>query len=351
MQLYLHPTRPEALTLNDETTMLIRWSLVTNPAKQLTQCSTLPGEAWILPIGQKIFHGGITDAPAGELFAHAHRASADTSRIDLLELRSWQDLSVAQTLTIPGVETITSLASSPDGRWLVVGTEIPERLFLLDQLSGQVMSDHFVGGYLTTGLTFDCTSTFVAGITTYDSGGRLMLWRIEPVERFVPRSEEGHILRDSLPLDRINGHTTLAVVHWDLYNADCFPVNFGETVGTAAFSPDSRVVVFSFTYDGITSPLVAYEVVSGERLWRVDRRGNSLERFVITPDGKAINFSNRSSDLFVCSMDDGRVMQQLPSGVDEPIKAMAFDHDGKTLWLATRNTLVQCQPLFEGSFG
>lgn len=186
MQLYLHPTRPEALTLNDEATMLICWSLTTNPAKQLIQRPTLPGESSILPIGQRIIYGGITDAPDGELFAHAHCSSAHTSRTDLLELRYWQDLSLAQTLTIPGVETMTSLASSPDGRWLVVSAGVPERLFLLDRLSGEVMSDHFVGGYLTTGLTFDRTSTFVAGIATYDSEGRLMLWRIEPVERFVP---------------------------------------------------------------------------------------------------------------------------------------------------------------------
>ncbi|HZO73626.1 MAG TPA: WD40 repeat domain-containing protein [Ktedonobacteraceae bacterium] len=351
MQLYLHPTRPEALTLNDQTTMLTRWSLVTHLAKQLIQHSTLPGEPLILPIGQKIIQGGITGALDGGLFAHAHCSSANTSRTDLLDLRYWQDLSLAQTLTIPGVEAITSLASSPDGRWLVMGAAIPERLFLFDRLSGEVMSDHFVGGYLTTGLTFDPTSTFVAGITTYDSEGRFMLWRIEPVERFVPRSEGEHISHDSLSPDRISGNTALAVVHWDLHNVDGFPVNFGETVGTTAFSSDSRVVVFSFTYDGVTSPLVAYEVPSGERLWLVDRQGNSLEHFVITPDGRALIFSNGSCDLFVYSMDDGRLMQQLPSGLDEPIKAMAFDHDGKTLWLATRNTLVQYQPSFGVSFG
>jgi len=324
--------------------MLTRWSLVTNPARQLIQHSTLPGEPLILPIGQKIIQGGITGALDGGLFAHAHCSSVNTSRTDLLDLRYWQDLSLAQTFTIPGVEAITSLASSPDGRWLVVGAEIPERLFLLDRLSGEVMSDHFVGGYLTTGLTFDRTSTFVAGIATYDSEGRLVLWRIEPVEQFVPRSEGEHISRDRLPLDRISGNTALAEVHWDLHSTDDFPVNFGETVGTAAFSPDSRIVVFSFTYDGITSPLVAYEVMSGERLWRVDRQGNSLEHFVITPDGRSVIFSNGSRDLFVYSMHDGRLMQQLPSGLDEPIRAMAFEHDGKTLWLATRNTLVQYQP-------
>jgi len=102
MQLYLHPTRPEALTLNDEMTMLTRWSLTTNPAKQLTQRATLPGKASILPIGQKIIRGGITDAPDGELFAHAHCSSANISGADLLELHYWQDLSLARILTIPG---------------------------------------------------------------------------------------------------------------------------------------------------------------------------------------------------------------------------------------------------------
>jgi hypothetical protein len=82
---------------------------------------------------------------------------------------------------------IGSLASSPDGRWLVVGPGYPERLFLLDWQTGEVLSHHAADGYNMTGLIFDPTSTLVAGLFSHQGGGFLQLWRLDPVEGFSPR--------------------------------------------------------------------------------------------------------------------------------------------------------------------
>ena len=195
MILHLHPTRREALTAGEST--LTRWSLATNPAAKLVQISTAPCplfDIMSLQDGCKATYGGVTGAPDGDLFALRHWNPQRPQRTDpcVIELRHWKDLPLAKTLTVPqAFGPLDSIGSSPDGRWLVMSTGTPERIFLLDQQTGEVMSHHTTGGYLTTGLTFDPTSTFVAGVACHDAWGHLMLWRLDPAERFVSRSVEG----------------------------------------------------------------------------------------------------------------------------------------------------------------
>ena len=47
--------------------------------------------------------------------------------------------------------------------------------------------------------------------------------------------------------------------------------------------------------------------------------------------------------MLVYHAEDGALIQRLPTGFNEPVQALAFDHDGKTLWLATEDQLVQYQ--------
>src|SRR5579859_2995095 len=91
--------------------------------------------------------------------------------------------------------------SSPDSRCLVINNE--SHIFLLDWHTGEVISRHFSNGYATSGLAFDPTSTFVAGLSFADGGGVLNLWRLDPVERFVSRPvREEWPSRKYLPLIR-----------------------------------------------------------------------------------------------------------------------------------------------------
>lgn len=367
MQIYIHPAHREALTLSSDASTLTRWSLATNPATKLIEYSGLVG-AQFLPDGLMLISGGITGTPDGIIFAHARRSEA-SSNTNVLELRHWNDLSVAQTFQFPREEHFTSLASSPDNRWLVVGSGTSERLFLLDRLSGEIVSDHIAGGYLITGLTFDPTSTFVSGIGTDQGSGHLMLWRLDPVERFLPLSKEERENwrppHDDGPLDHINGAAALTAIHWELEQPKIHPNS--EWVCLSAFSLDSRIVIFSIpisTNDvdsGKNCFLTAYEVTTGKRLWGTYKEGYGLEPFVLTPDGKMLICSNggrqpfveanrhKTSDLLVYHIDDGAFVQRRPSGLSEPIEALALDHDNTTLWLATQNALVpyQLPPVFQ----
>ncbi len=344
MRLHLHPTRQEALTLDKTGRVLTRWSLTTNPATKLSHLTTpVISTTGYVYADWLIIHGGITGALDGELFAHAHCFDNESYDTNILELRRWQDLSSHRTIAFPCPDfgpIISGLAGSPDGRWLVVGTGF-ELLFLIDCQTAEVMSYHTIAGYVTTGLTFDPTSTFVAGIASFDAGGSPMLCRLDPVERFVPRLGENKFSSSAMQ-DHVSGTMALTVLHW-LDRSDLWPNgNYAETFGTTAFSPDSRLVIFDFSFDNATTCVVAYEVPSGKRLWGIFRKGSTPHYFIFTPDGSALIFPDESGDLFVYRVKDGTLVQQVPSGFDQPIQALAFDHDGTTLWLMIRDELVQC---------
>ncbi len=348
MLLYLHPTRREALTASQTT--LTRWSLATHPAPILTHVSVAPGALFHVVYdggGRRQTYGGITRTPDGEVFALQQPGMEEdgSQGPGVIEWRSFDDLLPARTAVVPEISyEIESLDSSPDGRWLVIGNN--NQIFLLDWHTGEVISRHFAGGYATSGLAFDPTSTFVAGLSYADGGGGLSLWRLDPVERFVPRPErEEWPSHKRVPQDYISGTMALTLVHEKLDRTGIAwrDRDLADTECVTAFSPDSRVVVFGLnsSYSECGVELVAYEVVSGRRLWCARSEEESTGRWIFTPDGRALLLPVRGSEVLVYDGESGALSQRLRSGLDEPVQALAFDHDGRTLWLATEETLVQ----------
>jgi hypothetical protein len=351
MLLHLHPTRREALTASETT--LTRWSLATHPAPILTQVSVAPGALFHVVYdggGRMQTYGGITRTPDGEVFALQQPGMGEYGSEEpcVIEWRSFDDLLPARTAVVPQtMYEIESLDSSPDGRWLVIGNN--DHIFLLDWHTGEVISRHFSGGYATSGLAFDPTSTFVAGLSYADGDGRLKLWRLDPVERFVPRPErEEWPSHKRVPQDYISGTMALTLVHENLDRTGIAWQDHRDLAATeciTAFSPDSRVVVFALNswYSQCGVELVAYEVLSGKRLWRACSEEESTGPWIFTLDGRALLLPVQGSELLVYDVESGTLSQRLRSGLDEPVQALAFDHDGRTLWLATEKALSQYQ--------
>lgn len=348
MHLSLHPTRREALTASD--TILTRWSLTTNPATILAQVSTAPATLFqpVYDAGGRLqTYGGITRSPDGAQFALQHPGPPDVfhAHVCVLQWRNWNDLLPARTATVPQATCpIMSLDGSPDGRWLVFDND--DTLFLLDWHSGEVISRHFANGYATSGLAFDPTSTFVAGLSFADGGGGLDLWRLDPAERFVsrPAREEwpSHTL---VPRDEVRGNMALTLLHESL---DRTQIAWRErdlalTECLTTFSPDSSLVVFSLnaSYSECGMELVAYEVATGKRRWCTRSDEERVGPAVFTPDGQSLLVPMQGNAIARYRVEDGTLLQRLPSGLDEPVQALAFDHDGRTLWLATEKALVQ----------
>ena len=348
MQIHLHPTRHEALTASE--TALTRWSLDTNPATILAQMPTAPESVFYhvySPGGQLLTFGGVTGSPDGRLFAHQRFRPHPLRSLDpdVLEWRSFDDFSLVRTREVPGKRSGSpSLACSPDGRWLVLGQ--PGYIFLLDWQTGTESSRHFDGGDDTNGLAFDPTATFVAGLATDQSGGCLRLWRLDPAERFVLRPVRYDWWPEAPPQDVVCGPMALTLVHeqldrtgidgeWDLLGTECL----------TAFSPDGRLVVFCLT--GTSSwekELVAYEVHSGKRRWCVRSAAERAGPCLFTPDGRALLVPVQGGNVEVYRAEDGALEQRWSCGLDKPTHALAFDHDGQTLWLATEDALTHYQP-------
>ncbi|GLV59860.1 hypothetical protein KDH_66840 [Dictyobacter sp. S3.2.2.5] len=348
MLLYLHPTRREAITASGTT--LTRWSLTTNPSTILTRVSTDPSpifEYMYNQSGRLVEHGGITRSPDGELFALQQPTPPDSRPPDpsVIEWRRLDDLLPARTATVPGTGCpIMSMDCSLDSRWLVMDND--EDIFLLDWHTGEVISRHFSGGYATSGLAFDPTSTFVAGLSFSDGGGCLKLWRLDPAERFVARPvREDWLSHTFVPQDVVSGNMGLTLMHEDLdrTNITWTDRDLADTACLTTFSSDSRTVVFALTsaYSKCGMELVAYDVPSGRRRWCTRSEEEHWGRGVFAPDGRSLIVPMEENQLFVYRVEDGTLIQRLPIALDEAVQALAFDHDGRTLWLASEGELVQ----------
>ncbi|HEU5376951.1 MAG TPA: WD40 repeat domain-containing protein [Ktedonobacteraceae bacterium] len=349
MRLHLHPTRREALTVSETT--LTRWSLAGRFPSKLRQVSTAPHsllDLIILQDGRLAISGGVTGASDGDLFALQSIDSQKQKPTDpcVIELRHWEDFSLAKTFTIAqAFGPLDSIDSSADGRWLVVGIGAPERIFLLDRQTGEIMSHHAVGGYKITGLTFDPTSTFIAGIACHDNWGQLFLWKLTSAEYFQSHWEEDQS-SGAFPPNLGKGACSLKVEHWELDRTGvAWPKNdLADTIGTTVFSPDGHLVVFRLLsfYNTPFVDFVAYEVPSGKQRWHIRRESDEGfgECFAFPPDGQYVLICGQDNTLSMYRASDGTLQSHFPSGVREPIQALAFDHDGTTLWLASGETVI-----------
>ena len=296
--------------------------------------------------GRETHLGGITGAPDGATFAmeQPNPGRFRWNNSGVLVLCRWDDFAPVREIDLSDSwGEVTSLDASPDGRWLV--TEAAGRICLIDWLTGD--ASHIIyGGTVTTGLTFDPTSTFVAGVRSTDGGGSLRLWRLDPADRYVPRPL-AQWERGVAPPDHVRGSTALTDMYGplDRTGVEVSLNDIGDAEGATGFSPDSSIVVFSVrsAYSPGKLDVSAYEVASGKRLWAVQGDDDLSSRFVFTPDGRYLIAPTWSGDLLVYQTDTGKLEHRLPSGLG-PVRAAAFDHDGTTLWLATEDLLTPYQP-------
>lgn len=349
MQLHLHPTRREALTASDSA--LTRWSLETNPATILAQMSTAPESVFshsYSPHGHLHTSGGITGTPDGVLFAHEHIQPERFQSVDphTIEWRRWDDFSLARSTLLDEISELGSLAISPDSRWLVL--ESAEKLYLLDWRIGEIQSHHAIKGLSMTALTFDPTSTFIAGVLcSYDCDSVLHLWRLDSAERFVPRPAEEYWWLHDQP-DHVSGSMALTLVYvdWDRIGIEWLNKYLADAPGCVTFSSDSRILLFSLhsSIEVGGCALVAFEMPSARLLWSTQHEAQSSGQPIFSPGSSTVLVPMQDGSILAYNAENGALVQRLPSGLSEPIQALAFDHDGRTLWLATEEALVQYQP-------
>lgn len=357
MHLYLHPTLPEALSLevlNLERLrcVLTRWSLATSPATPLLQRSLYHDELMYQENGQPFFcSGGLSallfDGSFALVHVDPHEHFVDPYRYrhePILEMCRWHDLSTVGRIPFPIDGPTCSPACSPDGRWIVANRYWC--LFLFDRLSGEMMSSHPAGQDHITALAFDATSRFVAVVISNEGGGDLSLWKLDSTQHFIPHSGKRLKFAPDLPVDDVRGPVALSRLHSELSRelSPDISRSLRNSVGYVAFSPDSRMVVFSLDALGPKQLLVAYEVASGKLLW-ITSQQNSLIPFVFAPSGNLLVTGNMNGELACYRGCDGSLLRRVSTGFGHPIEALAFDHDATSLWLASEGTPLVRYPL------
>lgn len=344
-RLYLHPTRHEALTLFQSLTgpsLLTRWSLSTSPATPLRE-RTLPPEwtpTYVNQNQQWYCSGGLTEPLFDGTFALV-LPDSDTTK-SLLELCHWHDLSRASPLAFPTeVWGACNPVCSPNGRWVI--TSYNDGLRLFDRLSGEILGSSQTDRRCSLiALACDATSRFVAGILQADVKSQLTLWQIDPIGHLTSPLAKGGNYDDS-SLDQVKADAVISPFHSNLarslYELDD-DFSYGDYIGSVAFSPDSRMVVFSLTNISHYF-VVAYEVLSGKQLWLINQETDYPSPFIFVAGGKALLLTNTKGEILVYRCSDGSLLSRVSSGLSAPIEALALDHDRTSLWLATQKTLIR----------
>jgi hypothetical protein len=151
-----------------------------------------------------------------------------------------------------------------------------------------------------------------------------------------------------VPQDEVSGRMALTLVYEDADRVGVAWPNrsLAEAPGFVTFSPDSRLVLYCLhsTLGGGGCALIAFEVPSGKLLWSTHQDAAATGQPLFSPDGRVLLLSEQGGNVLAYRAEDGAFIQRLPTNLDEPVQALAFDHDGTTLWLATEETVVQYQP-------
>lgn len=315
MRLHLHPTRPEAVTVEERT--LRKWSLDSHARAELT----VP-----LKQGEDLLFGGIWDSavtPEGDRLALATSHCGSGA----IELRDWRTLEVAETLSVPEVAGFTALAFSPDGHWLAVADD-RERILLIDRTTGQVSGTHEVGACYTVALAFHPGSRLLAAVSTDQGGGSISLLE----------AAAGSLREISRDLND-RGRT------WD----------FADTFATLAFSPAGEFLAvhacsgWGADTPGWQSEVLLFDWRRGALAWStpVDAALLGLEG---APECQHFNsgmvFVRHDACLLtgspfgsVLALDTrtGRLLQRTPAGTDGPLRGLHLDCSQSRVWALAGN--------------
>ena len=316
MILRMHPTRAEALTFDG--VAMKRWSLDTRDPAVLAQLAIA---------GERV--GEISWTTDGEVFAVERRRDEPGRAECVVDLRRWETLDVLDTLTIPrSGGSVTGLSLSPDGRWLVVA-DLFEHIHLIDRHTRHLSHRAYSSEY-TSGIQFDPTSTYVAGVGTFQGGGYLRVWRVDAIEPSnPPKPYEGN-MQEYID-EEIAGTHVLAKMHEDLAG----DIDLADTFGAAQFTPDSRVVLFAWyemTAHGYTN-LMACDVASGRRLWYNEPDAVLTATPALTPDGTHFVAPTQENELHYFSLSNGTLARR--QQIDVAVRSLLFNHIDGHLWLTS----------------
>jgi WD40 repeat protein len=321
-EIELHPHKREAVTIV-KGALLARWTL-DDPPHLLTDTTTTYSRFYALAV-----------SPDGETVALAPAQEP-------VELRRWDDFSPLSPDGIPISNEATSLAFSPNGRWLALADR-EETIYVIDRTNGKVTAKT-EGGEWTSALLFDPSSTLLASACSFQGGGYVRLDKL---------SNEGQL-------------TTLHELGRSDYKT---PKNvFVDSLIDLAFSPDGRWLALfesSSIYDNLRLPgwrgnIVLYDVATGALRWlaSIDAQVTGDERSMKEAGYPMAFFTELlfvSETEIACGATQGKIVfYDVPTGklrrsvalaTNAAVHALSLDKDGRKLWIVLDDGKLVMLPL------
>ncbi len=245
-----------------------------------------------------------------------------------------------------GAGPATTVAASPNGRFLAVGSVADHVVRLYDLTTPKVPPRHLEATRPPVGsMAFSADGTLLAQTSPAD--GLVWLWdprsdRIDP-ELIIVEAADGCTLEavavhpdgqfiavggvDVLSTGERDG----AVCVWD--RATKLKVmTFDVGVYAVAFDPQGKYLAGA----GLTDRVHVWDLTTQEEVFVLEGHQERINDVAFTPDGNYLLSGGDDSTVRVWDVLGGRlvVMREL----DSPVQALAFSADGKTLFTGNANT-------------
>jgi WD40 repeat protein len=280
---------------------------------------------------------------SAEAYRTAHSSEAQASVVGQLILRR------GLQAVLPHDYRISSVAVSPDGRTLAVGSpnDVANRPDLIDQRRGQIvlwdiarrtrLATLKTRSDLVGRVIFSSDGTLLA-VSTMD---RVVVW---DVDRRTPVKSINGYIHDFSPDGRTLGvisdaGESVKITTWDVSTwrrTYTMEQKFEDVVYAVAFSRDGKLLAFA----GANSKLVVWDVRRRARQSLLKSTVGTVKSISFSPDGRLLAFGGEDASIVLWSVAQEKVVRTLTAHSDV-VQALAFNTTGTILASASSDKTIK----------
>lgn len=240
-------------------------------------------------------------------------------------LRLWDLAQKKESRTLAVSNAVTSVALSPDGRWIAASEDQIVRIWDTAKFQGRAIQKHEGG---VTRVLFSPDSRTLA---TSGQDGMVYFW--EPASAKLFGSMEGHT-DGATGMDFAPNGKFLAVAAgdgslrlWDLSTrkSQMLGDSSGGALRAAAFSPDGKWIALGREAPGV----LVWDLAQGRGRLLPARTEGATNAVAFSPDSRVLASGAEDGNILLWEAKSGELIQTLAT--DAPCRALAFSKKGDLL--------------------